>query len=277
VAYAEVEPGVRLFYRDLGAGRPVVLLHGWTMTHQVWDRTVQDLASRFRLILPDLRGHGESDKPVGDYAPDRHAADVHALMAQLDLRDVTLIGWSFGGTTALCVAQEYPDRLAQLVLINAAAPKYLATAEFPDGHSESTLHEWLVRERDDLAAWRRFCMEAMPHRPYDELFVQWLWTQSMQSPSWAAAPMLEAYARADLRPGLDAMRIPTLILHGAHDVFCSPAAARYLAAQIPDAELIEFPDCGHSPQWEDPERCAEALDAFLMRARVTQYAIPGLA
>jgi non-heme chloroperoxidase len=276
VAYAEVEPGVRLFYRDLGAGRPVVLLHGWTMTHQVWDRTVQDLASRFRLILPDLRGHGESDKPVGDYAPDRHAADVHALMAQLDLRDVTLIGWSFGGTTALCVAQEYPDRLAQLVLINAAAPKYLATAEFPDGHSESTLQEWLVRERDGLAAWRRFCMEAMPHRPYDELFVQWLWTQSMQSPSWAAAPMLEAYARADLRPGLDAMRIPTLILHGAHDVFCSPAAARYLAAQIPDAELIEFPDCGHSPQWEDPERCAEALDAFLVRARVTQYAIPGL-
>lgn len=267
MAFAEVDDGVNLFFRDVGRGRPLVFLHGWTMTHQVWDRQVQDLAADYRLILPDLRGHGDSDKPVGPYDPARHAADVGALMEQLDLRDVTLVGWSFGGMTAMKTAAAHPERLAQLVLINAAGPKYLATGDFPHGHTEETLQEWLQRERDELAPWRRFCMEAMPRVPYDELFTHWLWTQSMRAPSWAAAPMLEAYARADLREDLDAIRAPALILHGLHDVFCAPEAARYVAARLEGAEMVEFADSGHSPQWEEPDRFSQALGTFLVAAR----------
>jgi pimeloyl-ACP methyl ester carboxylesterase len=267
MAWAEVEDGVRLFYRDVGAGRPLVLLHGWTMTHQVFDHQVQDLAGEYRLVLPDLRGHGDSDKPVGRYDPDRHAADVSTLMDQLDLRDVTLIGWSFGGMTAMRVAQAYGERLSQLVLINAAGPKYLATEDFPHGHTEETLREWLTREREEIAPWRRYCMEAMPREPYDELFVDWLWAQSMRTPSWAGAPMLDAYARADLRDGLRDIRAETLILHGLHDVFCFPEAARYVAEHVDRAEMVEFPDSGHSPQWEAPEQFNRALTLFLARAR----------
>ncbi len=267
MAFAEVDTDVRLFYRDVGRGRPLVLLHGWTMTHQVWDRQVRDFAGDYRLILPDLRGHGDSDKPVGDYAPARHAADVNALIESLDLRDVTLVGWSFGGMTAMQTAATYGDRLAQLVLINAAGPKYLATDDFPHGHSEETLQEWLVRERDDIAPWRKFCMEAMPRVPYDDLFTEWLWLQSMRAPSWAAAPMLEAYARADLRDDLDAITARTLILHGAHDVFCAPEAARYVAEHVDGAELVEFADSGHSPQWEDPDRFRQAFGEFLATVR----------
>jgi pimeloyl-[acyl-carrier protein] methyl ester esterase len=149
------------------------------------------------------------------------------------------------------------------VLINAAGPKYLATDDFPHGHTEETLQEWLERERNDLAPWRKFCMEAMPRVPYDELFTQWLWIQSMRSPSWAAAPMLEAYARADLRADIEQIRASTLILHGAHDVFCAPEAARYVAEHVDDAELVEFPDSGHSPQWEQPDEFMRALNGFL--------------
>jgi non-heme chloroperoxidase len=263
VAYVEVQPGVRLFYRDLGVGRPIVLLHGWTMTHVVWDRQVQDLAGEYRLILPDLRGHGDSDKPLGDYGPDRHAADVSALLERLDLRDVTLIGWSFGGLTAMRTAARHGDRLAQLVLINAAGPKYIAVEDFPYGHSEETVAGWLAQERDNTAAFRRFCMASMPREPYDELFVQWLWIQSMRMPSWAGAPMLEAYARADLRAELGDIAAPTLILHGVHDGFCVLEGARYVANAVTDAELVEFGASGHSPQYEEGPRFRERLVRFL--------------
>jgi non-heme chloroperoxidase len=266
MARLEVEPGVELFYRDLGRGRPLVLLHGWTMSNRFWDRQVQDLAADHRVVLPDVRGHGDSDKPMGDYGPDRHAADAAALMDALDLRDVTLVGWSFGGLTAMHTAAVHPERLAQLVLVNAAGPKYLATEDFPHGHSEETLAGWLERERDDLAPWRRFCMEAMPRLPYDELFLHWLWTESMRTPSWCAAPMLEAYARADLRGELADIVAPTLVLHGQHDVFCAPEAARHVADRVANGELVEFTESGHSPQWEEAAKFTAALEGFLARA-----------
>ena len=96
----EVEPGVRLSFEDIGAGRPVVLVHGWTMSHRVWNGTAARLAAGRRVVLPDLRGHGDSDKPAAGLGPERHAADLAALLEALDLRDVTLVGWSFGGMAA---------------------------------------------------------------------------------------------------------------------------------------------------------------------------------
>jgi len=266
MAHVEVDPGVRLFYRDVGAGRPVVLVHGWTMSHQVWDRQVQHLARRYRVILPDLRGHGDSDKPVGDYSPARHAADLGALLEQLDVHDATLLGWSFGGMAAMQAAATQAERLAQVVLLNAAGPKYLATDDFPHGHDEASLGEWMRREREELAPWRRFCMESMPVRPYDDLFTHWLWTQSMRTPSWAAAPMLEAFARADHRDDLDAVSVPVLVMHGVHDAWCVLDAARYVADRIARGELVEFSESAHSPQWEEPDEFTRALDAFLARA-----------
>jgi len=106
-------------------------------------------------------------------------------------------------------------------------------------------------------------MESMPVKPYDELFTDWLWQQSMRSPSWAMAPMLEAFARADLRDDLDAIAVPLLILHGAHDAWCPAAAARYVADRVSQAEFVEFADSGHSPQWEEREKFAAVLDDFL--------------
>ncbi|MBI5104875.1 MAG: alpha/beta hydrolase [Solirubrobacterales bacterium] len=261
----EVEPGVELFYRDLGHGRPVVLVHGWTMSHRVWDSVVQRLAGRYRMVLPDLRGHGDSDKPIGDYSPARHAADLGALMEGLDLRDVTLLGWSFGGMAVMQAAATHPARLAQAVLLNAAGPRYLRGDGFPHGHDPDDLAAWLRRERDEPVPWRRFCMESMPARAYDPLFTDWLWAESMRTPSWAAAPMLDAFARADLRADVEAISVPLLVLHGAHDTWCLPEAARYVADRAPRGELALFADAGHSPQWEESDALHAVLDEFLAR------------
>lgn len=263
--HVAVAPGVRLAFEDVGAGRPVVLLHGYTMSHRVWATTVAHLAGRHRVVLPDLRGHGDSDKPVADLGPERHAADVAALLDALDLRDATVVGWSFGGMVAMRLAAAHPERLAQVVLVNAAGPKYLATPDFPDGHTEDDLAGWLRREREDLAAWRHFLMASMPAQPYDARFTDWLWAESLRAPTWSMAPMLEAFTRADLRPALPSVAVPALIVHGQEDAWCLPAAARYVAAHVKDAELVELPGCGHSPQWEERDRFEALLDGFVRR------------
>lgn len=265
MSFVEVEPDVRIFYRDLGDrdAPPVVLLHGWTLTHQAWDHQIVTLMADHRVVVPDLRGHGQSDKPAGGYDPERIAADIEAMMDALDLQDVSLIGWSFGGTTATRVASRHGDRLARLGLINAAGPKYLADESWEHGHSEETLKEWQRSEGDELATWRKGVVEAMPREPYEELFTRWLWVQSMQCPSWAAAPMLDTYARVDLRPELEDIRVPTCIFHGVHDVYCSLEGAKLFTDGIDDARLVEFTNSGHSPHYEERDRFDSELAEFL--------------
>lgn len=94
--YFTSKDGVRLFYDDIGRGRPLVLIHGWTFSGRFFHRNVPVLAENARVITVDLRGHGRSDKPDRGYRIPRLAADLRDLLLELDLRDVTLLGWSLG-------------------------------------------------------------------------------------------------------------------------------------------------------------------------------------
>lgn len=266
--YIETEPGVQIYYRELGnaQGRPVVVVHGWTLNHQTWDRQIQDFQMDYRIIAIDLRGHGDSDKPTGDYSVDRLASDVAGVINGLDLHNVTLIGWSFGGTTSIRVGSTHNERLAQLVLVNAAGPKYTASDDCSYGHDKETIEEWLNQERDDLETWRAGVMSSMPKNPYTDTRLAWLTQQSLRTPSWAAAPMLAACCAADLREDLPKIPVPTLICHGLSDVFCAIEGAEMLEAGIPDATLVRFEESGHSPQLEQPELFNKTVLAFLADA-----------
>lgn len=263
--YVEVEPGVNIHYREFGnpRSRPLLLVHGWTLNHQTWDRQIQILQEQYRVIAIDLRGHGDSDKPSGDYSVDRLANDVLGVADALNLTNATLVGWSFGGTTSILAAARDESRFSQLVLVNAAGPKYTATDAGDYGHPSETVQSWIVEERDNLEAWRHSVMTSMPKEPYSDALTSWLFQQSMRTPSWAAAPMLRACAAVDLRPELSKIVVPTLIIHGTHDVFCSVTGAEQLQAGIGEARLERFDKSGHSPQYEEPGRFNEVLLTFL--------------
>lgn len=114
--YVDVAPGVRMAYEDRGTGRPIVFVHGWGGSGDVWDYQVLDLADQFRVITVDLRGHGVSDKPWGDYGYATFCADLATLMRELSLEDVTLVGWSMGGHIGLKFVQTIGAPVARLVL-----------------------------------------------------------------------------------------------------------------------------------------------------------------
>ena len=261
-AMIEVEPGVRLFVQEVGSGQPVVLIPGWAMSHATWDTQVRVLAATHRVVCIDLRGHGCSDKPYDGYSIDRHATDVIAVLDQLGLGPVTLVGWSMGGSVAFSVAARAPERVARLVLAGSNGVRFLADDEFPDGFPAAGAATLIGGELNARPRYRREAMTAALFKP-DEPVVDWLVADSLQTPSWAGAASLEGLLAADHRADLARVTMPVLFLHGADDAFWNVAGSRWVAQRLTDARLVELPACGHCPHIEAADAFNEELVSFI--------------
>jgi pimeloyl-ACP methyl ester carboxylesterase len=262
--YIEVEPSVKLHVQDVGSGRPVVLIAGFGMSHEVWDREVRELGAAYRVVCIDLRGTGRSDKPLGDYGVPRLAADVETVLAALDLRDVTLVGWSFGGQISLYLAAHAPERLAQLVLVCSNGVRGAArTDEFPFGAPEDALYEALVRgEREDRIAARHKTIRSGFGGEPDPAVVDFLVRVQLQMPSWTAVACYDSYLRSDLVAVVPSVTVPVLQIIGDRDVVATLDGARWLQERLSDGRLVTLAGCGHYPMFEAGTDFGAALLEF---------------
>jgi pimeloyl-ACP methyl ester carboxylesterase len=243
--------GVRLRYREAGAARtdspPLLFIHGAGASSAVWLGTLHRLARSRRGVALDLPGHGRSEGKVSTIAEMRDAVGLAA--ATLCLGRSVLVGHSMGGLVALAAALEWPEKVAGLVLVGSAAR--LGVGE-----------PFLRVVRDEWARWPTFLAEGAysPETPADV---------RRRGAGIACAASQEqtladyvALGQVDLRPRLAELRVPTLVVHGAHDVMALPKWGAAAAASIPGARLVELPRCGHMPMHEQPEALAEALRDF---------------
>ena len=260
--HVEVEPGVRLHVQDVGAGRPVVLVAGFGLSHEVWDREVRELGEAgFRAVCVDLRGSGLSDKPMGDHSIERHSRDVQAVLEDLDLRDATLVGWSFGGQVCFHLAATAPERAAQLVLVCSNAVRASRSDEFPFGAPADKLIPALVAaERGDRLRSRRQTIASGFAGEPDPDTVAFLVRVQLQMPSWAAVAWYEAYLRTDLSSLLSDVSMPVLQIVGSADPVTGLDGARWLESRLADSRIVELPECGHYPMFER----GKAFDAALL-------------
>jgi len=254
---------VALAVEDHGEGVPVVLLHGFPLSSEIWAPIRTAVEQVARLITPDLRGFGGSDAPQDGYDLDSVAGDVIELADRLGLARFVLGGHSMGGYVALRVAARHPGRLAGLVLVDtraeADAPEArerrdAAIARIQGGESDAFLDEFVpnlvgpsTRGRAPrlLAELRAIAGEIPPHV--------------------LAGCLAGMRDRPDSSALLASLDVPTLVLVGAEDTATPPACARAMAAALPRAELVEVPLAGHTPSVERPITTAEALLAFLRR------------
>ncbi|WP_354699698.1 Non-heme chloroperoxidase [Paraconexibacter sp. AEG42_29] len=267
MASVDVEPDVALHVQDVGAGRPVVLLAGFGLNHAVWDGTVLALGATNRVLCIDLRGTGRSDKPIGDYGMERLAADVVAVLDALDLEDVTLVGYSFGGQIALKVAATAPKRLAQLVLVCSNGVRASRSDEFPFGPEPAPLQAALVnaeRERR-VATRRRTVVSAFASEP-DAGLLDWLVRQQLDMPSWAAVACYDTYLNTDLVGLLPRVTLPVLQIIGTEDPVTVAEGAPWLQERLADARLVAIEGCGHYPMFEARAEFDEALMGFVAEA-----------
>ncbi|MBP2291511.1 alpha/beta fold hydrolase [Azospirillum rugosum] len=278
----EVEPGVRLHVIDAGPadGPLVILLHGFPEFWYGWRRQVGALAAAgFRVLVPDQRGYGMSDKPPGidSYTTDRLAADVLALADWAGCRTFSVVGHDWGGIVAWWVALVRLDRVARLVILNAPHPA--TVRPYALRHPTQAARSWYVLafqlprlpERMMAAHGFRMAERALlgTSRPgtfdADDLAC---YREAWGRPG-ALTAMVNWYRalRRGLRPPNARVRAPTLILWGDRDRFLEQGLAEAAAALCDDARVVHMEKASHWVQHEEAARVNRDLTAFLSGGR----------
>jgi non-heme chloroperoxidase len=239
---------IELYYEDHGSGPPVVLLAGWPLDSRSWEPQLATLLDAgHRVIIYDRRGFGQSSRPAAGYDFDTLAEDLHTVLDDLDLRDVTLVGFSLGtGELARYVGSHGTERLRACVFIESLAPSFAKSADNPNGADEAVVasvqqaisadrFKWLTGLLGDL-----FNLDDYLGDRISEETVRATWSAAADaSPiaTWACPPgWLE-----DFSSDITRIDVPTLILHGTADrILPIEGQGRRLHVALPDAKYIEI-------------------------------------
>ncbi|MFG1653724.1 alpha/beta fold hydrolase [Micromonospora sp. NPDC049275] len=257
--------GALFAYDEAGTGSPVVLLHAGIADRRMWRGVVPALAARHRVIVPDLRGYGDSELPPAPFA---HHDDVIGLLDALDVPRAALVGCSFGGSVAVDTALAHPDRVTTLALFDTAVSGNEWSEEAND------LWDDLVGEvdPDDFVAGAagevRFWVVGPGRQPADVDPELLAFAQEMDQRALAAELALGAVEVEELTPPaigrLGELKMPVLVTAGAADVPDISRLADRIAAEAPHAtRLPDVPDAAHLLPLERPEAVATALLDFL--------------
>jgi pimeloyl-ACP methyl ester carboxylesterase len=253
--------GIALEVEDHGDGVPVVLLHGFPLSSETWTPIRTAVEQAARLITPDLRGFGGSDKPQGDYAMETLAGDVLRLADRLGVERFVLGGHSMGGYVVLRLAASHVERLAGLILIDTRA-----SADTPEGKVRRTVGIERIR-RGEAAA---FLDEFIPNllgestRGRAPRLATELRALAAEVPDHVLAGCLAGMRdRPDSVQVLSTLDLPALVITGQEDTLAPPEVAHQMAAALRRGRLAVIPLAGHTPSVERPIPTAEAILAFL--------------
>ncbi len=255
--------GVGLFVQDVGQGEPLVFVHGWMMSHEVWKEQVSAFRGRYRIVALDLRGFGESRKPEGNYSIDIFCQDLATVLSALRVDKPVLVGWSMGASVAMVYAATRPEDVSKVVLVDGT-PLLVATEDFPYAMPQDAARQFLDHLQADFPQTSRAFVELMFPEPDSGLLKEWIYGITQQTTKSIAMECLVSAGTQDLRPYLKQIKAPTLVCYGEEDRVCLPDASRFMATEIPDSRLIVFPGKGHAPFLTDVSAFNGALEAFLL-------------
>ena len=247
--------GISIAYERHGKGMPLVLLHGYPLDHTIWEPLVTLLENDFDLILPDLRGFGESQAVETDFEMADCAADVAGLLDQLDIKKAAVVGHSMGGYVALAFVRAYPGRVLGLGLVSSQV-----LADSPENKAGRYKQAEAI-----LANGVRDVAESMSAKLTTRPDLQaWLKESILsQRPEGLAGALRAMAERPDSTPLLAGFDLPFVLVHGLEDALIPVERARSVKAAVPGAHLTEIPQAGHMPMMEDPQKTALALKALL--------------
>jgi len=255
--------GVRIAYEVRGDGEPLVLVHGLAYDRAGWGRLPELLAERFRVVLLDNRGVGDSDAPAGPYAVPQMAEDVVAVLDDAGIERTNLFGVSLGGYIAQEVALAHPDRIEKLVLASTAigGPRAVPMPQT----TQEVFARYPTMERE--AGLRMFVENSLGERGVRDLpelveeIFQYRLGHAPTVEAWVAQATAGAtYVNEDRVSSID---VPTLVIAGGADVVVDPRNALLLGESIPNARVQIVPERGHLLVWEDSARVAELVTEFL--------------
>jgi pimeloyl-ACP methyl ester carboxylesterase len=263
IKYVELPNSVTLPYIEQGdaSGIPLLLLHGFAGTWQAFKPVLAHLSASLHVFALTLRGHGEASKPQDDYSVGIFASDVAAFMDALQIEASIIVGHSMGAAVAQRLAMDHPEKTLGLVLFGACVME-------PAGPKMRAFWESTVSKLSDPVdpAFVQDFLESTLVQPIPQAFFEDLLQHALEVPAhvWRAAWKARLEAENGLVE-LDKITAPTLIAWGDHDTRCPRRHQTALTTSIPDSRLIVYSNAGHSLHYEEPERFASDLSAFVVQ------------
>ena len=245
---------VELFYEDMGNGSPVILIHGWPLSHAMWEYQLYPLTHNgYRVISYDRRGFGFSSKPADGYDYDTLADDLRGLIDGLELDNVTLVGFSMGGgEVARYMSRHNGHKVGRVAFVSAVTPWLLKGPDNSNGVDRKVFSQMYEDVQNDRFAFlgnfgKLFFGESTLHGPVSKDTLHWgQMLASMASPI-ATMKCIEAFSLTDFRQDMATIHVPTLIIHGKADkVVPYEASAKWAAAMLPHAECHIYEDGSHA-------------------------------
>jgi pimeloyl-[acyl-carrier protein] methyl ester esterase len=255
--------GIRLVYELAGAGDAVTLVHGLAASRVVFRSLAEQLANEYRVLRYDLRGHGESDKPRDDdFSFEAHVADLAALLDGLSIQRTSLVGWSMGASIAVAFAALHPERVERLVLLSAT-PSLVQQPDFPFAMPPEQREFALAAASQDFDGFIHQFIQMVLPESVDPAQHEALLGPARQAGAGVYCAIMRQVAAHDIRPWLEGLRAPTLVLHGEQDMLCPPQAGSFLADRISGAAFQLVPGAGHAPFVTRPEAVHPEVMRFL--------------
>jgi pimeloyl-ACP methyl ester carboxylesterase len=272
----------RFHVAETGKGQPLLLLHGWPEFWLTWEPVMTRLADRFRLVAPDLRGFGDSDKPSGPFGPQDHAADLLELLNKLAIEKIGVVGHDVGGAAMLPFARLARERVAGLFFFDFVYPGVGSRMGAPDRLREIWYQSFnqMPMAPALVGANRETC------KAYFGYFLRhWTWRKN------AFDEVLDVFVDNFMKPGnleggfahykgthagriammkgeapiLPRIEIPTCVRWAEHDPVLPYAWTDRLAETFAHLDFAQFSDVGHFPHREDPDRAAAEIAQFFKR------------
>ena len=262
---------VNIYYEDLGKGKNVVFIHGWPLSGAMWEYQVTQLPQQgMRCIVYDRRGFGHSDKPAGPYDYNTLAGDLKAVLDELDLHEVTLVGFSMGGGEIAKYFSLYGGaRVTKVVLISAVVPYMLKTDDNPDGVPQEVFDGMAKQMIDDRPAFlegfnKDFFGVSLLNHPVSDAFLQQSANAAMLASPIATLECAKSFSSTDFRDDVVKINVPVLIIHGDADktVPIEPTGNRS-ANLIPGAKYIIYEGAPHGLWFTEKERLNKDLVEFI--------------
>ncbi|TCN57517.1 alpha/beta hydrolase [Flavobacterium circumlabens] len=269
--YIETAQNVRLYVKDYGQGKPVILIHGWPLSNEMWEYQIEFLVQNgFRVIAYDRRGFGKSSQPWDGYDYDTLSDDLQEIIEQLELTDTTLVGFSMGGGEVVRYFSRHGGKgVTKAALISSVVPFLLKTNDNPDGHPREKSETTANAIKEDRIAFidnfgKTFFGVNIINKPLSTPLLEYYRNLCSVASPRATLKCAESFSFTDFRDELNFVKVPTLIIHGDDDKIVPIELTSKKAAEgIRDNTYIVYEGAPHGLFYTEREKLNKDLLNFL--------------
>lgn len=269
--YIEVAQDVQLYVQDYGQGKPVILIHGWPLSHEMWEYQVEALVNNhFRVITYDRRGFGKSSRPWNGYDYDTLADDLKAIIDELQLDDITLVGFSMGGGEIVRYFSRHDGKgVIKAVFLSSITPFLLKTADNPEGVPKEIFEDMAEQIRKDRIGFldsfgKSFFGVSLINKPLSTPLLEYYRSLAALASPRATLECAVSFSHTDFRSEMAAVNVPVLLIHGDADKTVPiDSSSEIVIDLISDFQYLVYAGAPHGLFYTEKDQLNEDLVEFL--------------